>query len=322
MPIHKKPLSALPSVRQLRAFVAVYQTGSVSVAAEQLALTQPAVSVLLRELEDRLGLRLFDRSTRSLRRTEAAAEAIGYAQRALAELDGMASSMAELSTGKRGRVRVAATATMAATLVPPAMRRFAELHPDVKVELEEVGPEAFVEVLLSERADFGVGTLEAPVPGLREDVFMRDTLVVAAAPTGKLPPGTTMTWKQLAAFPVVTVKPGYGIRRRIEEAAKAAGVALRIEHEVSLLGTALAMAAHGLAAAIVPASVVTPGFDARLVVRRLARPAVERPIGIVWKPERSLSPAAMAFADVVRSTGALSRRSPAAGAGSARARCS
>lgn len=322
MAIHKKTLSALPSVRQLRAFVAVYQTGSVSAAAQQLALTQPAVTVLLRELEDRLGLRLFDRSTRSLRRTQAAAEAIGYAQRALAELDGMASSMAALSAGRRGRVRVAATATVAATLVPPAMRRFAELHPDVKVELDEVGPEAFVEVLLSERVDFGIGTLEASVSGLREEAFMRDMLVVAAAPTGKLPPGTTMTWKQLAAFPVVTVKHGYGIRRRIEEAAMAAGATLRIEHEVSLLGTALAMAAHGLAVAIVPGSVVTPGLDDRLVVRRLTRPAVDRPIGIVWKTERSLSPAAMAFAGAVKSIGAPARRSPAAAGGSAPAKCS
>ncbi|MEJ7930550.1 LysR family transcriptional regulator [Ramlibacter sp. AN1015] len=300
MAIHKKPLSALPSVRQLRAFLTVYQVGSVSAAAEQLALTQPAVTVLLRELEARLGLRLFDRSTRALRPTEAAAEAAGYAQRALAELEGMASRMRELAQGRTGRVRLAATATVAATLLPPAMQAFRALHPEVKVEVEEVAPEGFVELLLSERVDFGVGTIEAPVAALREEVFMRDALVVVArADTVAFPAGASMTWKQLAPRPVVTVKPGYGIRRRIDEAARAAGVQLRIEHEVSLLTTALAMAAHGLAAAIVPASVAAQAAWPHLLTRRLVRPAVDRPIGIVWKRDRSLSPAARAFAEVL-----------------------
>ena len=62
-------MRGLPSVRQLRAFAAVYYTGQVSAAAERLALTQPAVTVLLRELEERLGVKLFDRSTRSLRQS-------------------------------------------------------------------------------------------------------------------------------------------------------------------------------------------------------------------------------------------------------------
>ena len=66
MAIHKQPLSSFPSVRQLRAFVAVYHTGSVSAAAQELSLTQPAVTMLLRELETKLGVSLFDRHTRAL----------------------------------------------------------------------------------------------------------------------------------------------------------------------------------------------------------------------------------------------------------------
>src|SRR6059058_746513 len=104
MAIHNRPLSmrTLPSVRQLRAFVAVYHAGQVSAAAEQLSLTQPAVTVLLRELEEKLGVRLFDRSTRTLRRTEAAIEAIAYAERTLAELEALGAAMAELAGARRG----------------------------------------------------------------------------------------------------------------------------------------------------------------------------------------------------------------------------
>lgn len=298
-------MRGLPSVRQLRAFVAVYHTGQVSAAAQQLALTQPAVTVLLRGLEDRLGVRLFDRSTRALRRTEAAAEAIAYAERVLADLEALGSSMADLAGARRGRVRIAATATVAQTLLPPVLRRFLDAHPGVRVEVEEVAPSGFVEALLAERVDFGIGTLEGSVPGLREDVFLRDTLAAVALAGPHFPPGRPITWKQLAALPLVTVKPGYGVRRRIEAAAEAAGVQLQVVHEVALLTTALAMAAHGLGVAVVPGSLLAHGADPRLVARRLTRPAVERHTALVRKQERSLAPAAQAFADLLLAGGQL-----------------
>lgn len=293
-------MRSLPSVRQLRAFVAVYHAGQVSAAADALALTQPAVSVLLRELEARLGVQLFDRSSRSLRRTEAAEEAIGYAERVLAELEAMGRGMAEFAGARRGRVRIAATSTVAQTLLPDAVRTFVDAHPQVKVELEDVAPTGFVEAILAERVDFGVGTLEAAVPGLREQVFLEDALAAAAPASADFPAGKPITWKQLAALPLVTVKPGYGVRLRIDAAAESAGVQLNIVHEVALLTTAVAMAASGLGVAVVPASLI--GAGSPLAVRRLTRPAVPRNVAVVHKQERSLSPAAKAFVDVLMRT--------------------
>lgn len=301
MPIHDKTLSVrtLPSVRQLRAFVAVYHTGQVSAAAEQLSLTQPAVTVLLRELEGKLGVRLFDRTTRTLRRTDAAVEAIAYAERALAELQAMGSSMAELAGARRGRVRIAATSTVAQTLLPQALRRFLDAHPGVQVDIEDVAPTAFVETLLAERVDLGIGTLEGPVAGLREEVFLRDSLAALAPESPAFPADRTITWKQLAALPLVTVKPGYGVRRRIEAAAQAAGVRLTIVHEVSLLTTAVALAASGLGVAVVPGSLLAHAADPRLVARRLTRPTVERNTAVVSRTDRALPPPAQAFRDLL-----------------------
>jgi LysR family carnitine catabolism transcriptional activator len=301
MTIHKKTLSirGLPSVRQLRAFVAIYNTGQVSAAAELLALTQPAVTVLLRDLEDRLGVKLFDRSTRSLRRTEAATEAIAYVERALKEMEGLSASMAELVSARRGRVCIVTTATIAQTMLPAMLRRYLDLHPGVRVEVQEVEPTNFVETLLTARVDFGLGTLEAPVSGLRELVFLRDSLVAAAPEAPDFPAGQHITWKQLAVLPLVTVKSGYGIRRRIEAAAEGAGVQLQIAHEVSLLSTALAMAAGGLGVAVVPGSLLQYGAHAHLAARRLVRPTVERHTAVVHLQARSFSPAAQAFVDLL-----------------------
>lgn len=301
MPIHKKPssLKTLPSVRQLRAFVAVYYSGHVSAAAELLSLTQPAVTVLLRELEEKLGVRLFDRTTRTLQRTEAATEAIAYAERALAELDAMGASMADLSLGKRGIVRIAATSTVAQTLLPQAMRRYLQQHPEVKVLVDDCSPGEFVDRVLGERVDFGIGTLEAPVPGLLEEVFLRDRLVAAALAGPAFRAAQPISWKQLSAMPVVTVKAGYGVRRRIERAAAQAGVQLHVAHEVALLTTALAMAASGLGVAVVPGSILAHASYPQLIGRRLVRPVVERNTAVVRRADRSLSPAAKAFADLL-----------------------
>jgi DNA-binding transcriptional LysR family regulator len=299
--IHKKPISmrGLPSVRQLRAFVAVYHSGHMSAAAEQLALTQPAVTVLLRELEDKLSVKLFDRTTRTLRRTDAAAEAIAYVERALAELAALAASMAELSDNRRGRVRIAATSTVAQTLLPRAVRRFLERHPGITVAIEDCAPGEFVQILLSERADLGVGTLEAPVAGLAEQVFLHDSLSAVALPSRTFGAARPISWKQLAALPLITVKPGYGVRRRLDRGARDAGVKLRLVHEVSLLTTAVAMAANGLGVAVVPGTLLAFTPYPELVSRRLVRPAVERNTALIFKQDRSLSPPAQAFADLL-----------------------
>ena len=303
MPIHNKPLSirGLPSVRQLRAFAAVYDTGQVSAAAERLSLTQPAVTVLLRELETRLGVKLFDRSTRRLRRTDAAVEAIAHVERALAALESLGAAMAALADAQRGRVRIATTATIAQTLLPPLLRRYLDQHAAVHVEVLDVAPADFVETVLTGRADFGIGTLEAPVPGLREQVFLRDGLVAAAPASPQFPADRPLSWKQLARWPLVTVRSGYGVRRSIETAARDAGVQLQVAHEVSLLSTALAMAASGLGVAVVPGSLLQYGAHPQLVARRLVRPVVERNTAVVHRQERSLSPAAQAFVDMLGS---------------------
>lgn len=301
MAIHKKPahLGSLPSVRQLRAFVAVYDSGQLSAAAEALSLTQPAVTVLLRELEARLGVRLFDRSTRSLRRTEAAAEAIGHARRALAEMQALSGGMAALSRGERGRLRIAATSTVAQTLLPAAVRRYLDRYPGIELQIDDCAPSEFAERVLAGQVDLGLGTLEGPTPGLSQRVVLRDHLAAIAPAGPRFAADRPLTWKQLGAWPVITVRPGYGVRRRIDAAARAAGVELRIAHEVSLLTTAVALAAAGLGVAVVPGSVFTPAQHPELVARRLLRPLVERDTAVVFKSERSLSPAAQAFAELL-----------------------
>lgn len=305
MAIHKNPahLGSLPSVRQLRAFVAVYDSGQISAAAEALSLTQPAVTVLLRELEACLGVRLFDRTTRSLRRTEAAAEAIGHARRALAEMQALSGGMAALARGERGRLRIAATSTVAQTLLPAAVRRYLDRYPAIEVQIDDCAPGEFAERVLAGHVDLGLGTLEGSVSGLSQRVVLRDHLAAIGPAGPRFPAGEPIIWKQLAVWPVITVRPGYGVRRRVDAAAREAGAELRIAHEVSLLTTAVALAAAGLGVAVVPSTVFSPATHPELVARRLVHPVVERDTAVVFKSDRSLSPAARAFAELMERGG-------------------
>ncbi len=313
MAIHKKisSLRGLPTVRQLRAFMAVYETGSMSTAAGLLALTQPAVTLLLRDLEDKLGVRLFDRNTRQLHRTEAAVEAYAHAERVLAELNEMGANLAGLAEGRRGRIHIAATSTLAQTLLPPVIRDFADRFPEVQVVLDDCSPGEFVNLIRTQRVCFGIGTLETALPQVEETVFFKDILVAAAPRGGAFAHARPMRWSQLAEHPLVVVRPGYGVRRSIDQAAQQAGVVLRIAHEVSMLSTALAMASAGLGVAVVPSSVLVNSPYDGLASRRLTHPEIVRNTSIIHPRGRSLAPAAEAFIALLQRAALRPRKAPA-----------
>ena len=291
MVAYKKPLSlrSIASIRELRAFAAVYHAGTLSAAAERLSLSQPAVTMLLRGLEEKLGVRLFDRNTRAVRRTDAANRAIDFVEQALRQLESLSDEMAGLARGDRGRVRVIATSSFAQTLLPPVIRRYVDAWPEVRFSLDDCAPRDFVETILADRVDFGVGTLEAPVPDLVERVLLTDTLHALAARGPHFATARPISGKQLAALPLITVKGGYGVRRSIDAAALAAGVALNVAHEVALLTTAIAMAAAGLGVAVVPGSLRRYMRHADLVGRPIDRPVVERRFAVVHRRDRPLS---------------------------------
>lgn len=301
MSSHKKNLSLkdLPSIRQLRAFSVLYETGNVSAAAETLALTQPAMTVLLREFEEKLGVRLFERGPRGLQRTEAAAEAMIYVQRVLGDLNDLRSSMEAIASGTKGILRIAATSTIAQSSVPGLIHRFRQRHPLVQVTLDDCSPYEFTERIATERVHLGLGTLESTAPGLSERVFKKDWLHAVGHDTFFSGERQTITWKQLALKPIIAVKPGYGVRRSIDHAAACADVQLNLVQEVSLMSTALAMAEQGLGIALVPGSLASCPNYAQLVSLKILRPSVPRNLSAVYCSHRPLTPPAQAFIDML-----------------------
>ena len=291
---------ASPTLRQLRAFRAVYQLRKLSAAAEQLSVTQSAVSVLIRQMEEGLGARLFDRTTRSLQPTQAAGEAIVVAERILRDVDSLAAGVRSLTSLQRGRVHLAVTPTLAEILLPRVITRFTALHPGIRVVVDDCAPEQFVSRVIGEHVDFGIGTPERAAADVDTRMLTRDHLAVVCRKDHPLAKAASLRWAQLAGHRVITVRPGYGIRPLIDGTAARAGVQLDVVNEVSFLSTALWMASCGMGAAIMPSGFAGAANDKTLLVKKLTGPVVSRDISIVTKRGRSLSPACASFIEVMR----------------------
>ena len=289
----------IPSMRQLRAFAAVFHLRKVSAAAEQLSVTQSAVSLSLRQLEEGLGARLFDRTTRTLQPTQAALEAIVLAERILRDAEALGAGTLELSQLRRGRVSVAVTPTLAELLLPAAVVRFRERHPGIHVDINDCAPDQFVSRVV-EQVDFGIGVPEQAGADVDTDTLVRDHLAVVCPAGHALAGRSRLRWADLDGQPVITVRPGYGVRPLIDASAARAGVRLRVVHEVTFLSTALWMTRAGMAIAIMPAAYARAARPQELAVLPLSAPRVSRDICIVTKRGRALSLTAQALVREVR----------------------
>jgi DNA-binding transcriptional LysR family regulator len=256
--------------------------------------------MLIRQLEDGLDTRLFDRTTRSLKATAAAEQMMVTVERILRDVDSLSADFRELATLERGRVTLAITPTLSAFLLPDAMRAFNEQHPGVRVLVNDCAPDQFISRILGEHVDFGIGTPERPGAEVEVQRLMRDHLALVCREDHPLAKARVVRWTDLARHPVITVRPGYGVRPLIDGTAADAGVALDVVNEVSFLSTAIWMTAAGMGASIMPSAFARAEANPSLVIKILSSPRVARDISIVTKRGHSLSAAARAFIEALK----------------------
>ncbi|VTU19072.1 HTH-type transcriptional activator CmpR [Variovorax sp. PBL-H6] len=287
------------SLRQLRVFVAVAEALSFTRAGDALGLPQSSVSTQLRELEDVLGLRLFDRHTRMLRLTEAGGEILPLARKTLADLDAVVGSSAELKTLGRGRVSIAASSLQAAMVLPRVMGAFAERHPGIKVELFDVSQDEVLSMVHSGAVDFGLGTAF----GSHQELGMRSLWhenFFAVLPKGhSLATKRDLAWRDLLAEPLIGPRKGNPVRTLLDFALASEGLVLTLRHEVSLPLTIAGMVEGGLGIGILTSSMQPLAEALHLQLRPIHRPTIQREVVLVLHTGRSLSPAAKQFSDAL-----------------------
>jgi LysR family transcriptional regulator, carnitine catabolism transcriptional activator len=298
------------TLRQLQAFVAVAQHGQFALAANRLHVTPSALSMLIRQLEEQTGARLFDRHTRLVRLTEIGAEFLPVARKVLADLDSALSQSRELTALRRGRVSLATSTVLAATVMPEAIRRFGARWPGITVVLRDVVEQDIKRLLRAGDVDIGVGTALHADADVDEETLLSDRLVALLPHDHALASRREISWRELAAQPLIALAQGSPLRALADQALATADAAAQPAYEVGFSSTVISMVAAGLGVAALPVNArhLTP--KVRIAVRPLVRPVVPRRVCLFKPRDRGLSPAAEAFRTFLREhlTGAARSR--------------
>ena len=284
-------------LRQLQGFAAAATHGSFSAAARELAMTQPAFSQLVRELETALRVKLFERTTRRVELTEA-----GRRERPLDDLGDAYRFAREMAAGTRGRLVFSSLPSVAFGLVTTTLARFKALHPAITARLIEDQDSNIAEKVLHREVDFGIGTLARSHEELAFRELLADELQAVYPARHALAMKRRITWRDLAAGPLVLLPKQSSVRTLAEHGFAAARVVREPDYEVANMVTALSMVRAGLGVTVMPRMVLAELNMKGLAAGRIHDPRPVRTIGIITRRDRALSPAAAAYVDLLFAT--------------------
>ncbi len=281
--------------RQLRAFVWAAELGSFKEAAERLSVSQAAFSALIKELEQDVGVRLLERTTRRCRPTEAGAALEARLVPLLGELEDAYRHVKDLASGERGRLAIAALPSLSFGIVTRALGDYRRLYPMVQIVLREMKNAEVFDAVRDGQVELGVASRLDDSPAGLEFVPLTTDRLVFVVPEGHPLCGERPGWKVLERFPMILMRTGTA-----ERAIRASGVSVTPAFEVEHMATALSMVRHGLGISIVPSSVLFGLNMAGLVALRIAGPLAVRRLGVFVREGRALTAPASIFLRLLR----------------------
>ena len=286
-------------VRQLRVFCTAVRFGSLTGAAGHLGLTQPAVSLQVRELEHELGAVLLERSSEGVTPTPAGERLHARAEPLVRGVDALFDNLDACLDGEGARlVRLGVTGAGAAFVLPRHIERFRERCPETVVRLDTATLREGLARLLDERVDFVVGTLEPhPHDALDYQELLTYRLVLITPLDHALAGRETVTVREAGAWPAVVAPPELYSRQDGESAARALGLDVNAVLEVGGWGVLKRYVEAGFGVAAVPSLVVSE--TDRLSVASLEGPLPVRSYGVYTHRDRALTPPARRLLEVL-----------------------
>lgn len=281
------------NIEDFQAFLSVSKHASFSLAAEELHITQPAVSKRIAALESQLNTKLFDRIGRQVSQTEAGRALERYAVRILSELDDSRRAIQNLTGEVRGPLKIASSHHISLHRLPPVLRQYVQRYQDVQLNLSFNDSELACRAVEQGELELALVTLPAAkkTPLTTVEIWT-DTLVVAASSDHALRNETNITPKILARHPAILPPRNTYTRELINKALS--GEQLETKMETHYLETIKMLVSTGMGWSLLPDNMV----DKKLRVETPKNISVKRKLGIVHHPRRTLSNAAKAFIDV------------------------
>lgn len=287
------------TLRQLRAFVAVAETGSFTAASRRLHLTPSALSLLVKDLEGTLEVRMFERSTRQTALTIAGADFLPLARKVLDDLEHAVSSARELQQKKRGVVRVACTPLYGAVVMPQLIARYRARYPAIEVlVLDSLNQQALQRVASGE-ADFGIAPQRPTPPELQQEALIADRMYLFCPPEHAFASRSSVTWTQALREPFVSLTEDFTARLQADLLRYSPDLHLQPAHNVSFITTAFGMVKAGAGITVQPSRAVPLAESLGLVSRRLLHPIVYRQLSLFTRKRMGLSAAAQSVREYV-----------------------
>ncbi|MGM8932390.1 LysR family transcriptional regulator [Salinicola halophyticus] len=288
--------------RQLQAFVLTAEMASFTRAAKEIHLSQPALSYLIRKLEEELGIALFARNTRTVMLTEGGELFLGHARRILADMTLALDETRNVRELEQGRLTVAGLPSVASSLLPRTIAAFRKRHPRVTIALRDGLADQVHQWVRRGDVDMGLGS---PLDQDRELDFQplfHDDLILITPP--RVVRRSESPWYGLDEMPYIAMTPGSSARHYADLAMGHAGRRIEPSWEVSFMSSAIAMVRAKLGYALLPASSVDV-FNLEQITRLPINMREPREIGILRRKPLHSSPALEAFVRQLRKQIAL-----------------
>lgn len=290
-------------LRHIRYLLAVAEHGNFTRAAAALHVSQPTLSLQVRQLEELLGVRLLDRSGRTVRPTDAGAAYLEHARRALIELDAGERAIHDVRDLTRGVLRLAATPTFTAYLVGPLMARFNAMHPGIALRMREMPLDTIEAALASDEVDLGIAFDSVRSAELECETLFREKLsLVVGAGHPFAQRKAAVTPAMLAREPLALLSADFATRKFVDIYFRQQGIAPPTAIEANTINALVEIIRHGNIATILPHAIAATDPGLRNI--RLAPDLGHRNVALLRRKDSYQSFAAAAFAALVRTMGA------------------
>lgn len=285
-------------IRQLRYFLDIAQTEHLTESAANLFVTQSTLSHGLRQLEDELGIRLFDRLGRGLKLSQAGAVFRLHAGRALQEIEAGRMALADMTGLQAGTLTVGVIPTFLNTLVPATVTAFSMKYPKVRLIVRDLRAGPIEEQLLAGELDVGVAFYPTEHEDIETEALFEESMQLVVNRAHPLSARKSLKVKALASVPLALLTRAFATRRLIDATLHQAGVTPLLRVEMESVESLIAACRYGDLACIVPERAARLAPDLHVI--DLTAPKMVRHAGILWRRGASRSKAALEFVALLK----------------------
>lgn len=283
----------------LRALLAVAKLGSFRAAAVELHISQPALSRRIEKLETALGVRLIDRTTRSVNLTDVGREFSNKARELLDGLEESLLAMQDVAGRVTGEVTVACVPSAVRYFLPGVLKKYHDRYPRIRVRVLDEGANQGLSLVVRSEADFGINYIGTQEPNLEFEPILKESFVLACHSTHPLATREQVSWTELNQYDYMTVAKTSGNRLLLDLALAGNLVRPRWFCEVGYVSSLVGLVEAGLGIAVVPRLAMPLELHPTLVSVPLVDPTIERTVGLIRRGGTSLSPAAQQLYDLL-----------------------